>query len=496
MSTRGVRGRLVLTLIGLVALTGAVLGIGAYAYVATSLRAQQLDAARELTTYNVAVLTIERLPSTATRTDLQASHLLDGFAARGILGTIVDFGDGDPFASNLVAAGVADRLSPSLRSIVAAGDVGYERTSLGDQALLITGARRPPSGPAFYFLFDASGVEDAILRLGQALLVGSLILVLVAALAGRGVARGLLRPIRDAAGAAERIAEGDLSARLDTEPGDEFGHWAGAFNRMAATLETHVADLQEARAREQRFVADVSHELRTPLTALVTEASLLRDHLATLPDGGRRVGELLVADIGRLRALVDDLMEVSRFDAGSEHTDATEFELAAFVRATASVRLPDAHVSVPNGPTLIVTDRRRLDRILVNLLDNARLHAGGQDVEIEARLEPDADGRDSLVVSVSDRGPGVPAAELPHLFDRFRKADPSRHLGGSGLGLAIAREHARLLGGTLTGSPRPGGGMRFELRTPVTQPLPSSDGAVMNEGHAAGQAEPRRESDA
>ena len=493
MSTRGVRGRLILTLIGLVALTCAVLGIGAYAYVATSLRAQQLDAARELTTYNVAVLAVERLPSTATRADLQASHLLDGFASRGILGTIVDFGDGNPFASNLVAAGVADGLSPSLRSVVAAGDVGYERTSLGDQALLITGARRPPSGPAFYFLLDASGVEDAILRLGQALLVGGLILVLLAALAGRVVARGLLRPVRDAARAAERIADGDLSARLDAA-GDEFGQWAASFNRMAATLEAHVADLQEARAREQRFVADVSHELRTPLTALVTEASLLRDHLATLPDGGRRVGELLLADIGRLRGLVDDLMEVSRFDAGSERKDATEFELAAFVRATASVRLPDARVSVPDGPTWIVTDPRRLDRILANLLDNARLHADGQDVEVEARLVPDQDGRDCLVLSVSDRGPGVAATELPHLFDRFRKADPSRHLGGSGLGLAIAREHARVLGGTLAGSPRPGGGLRFELQIPVTRPLPSGDGAVTNEGHAEGLAEPRWES--
>ena len=238
--------------------------------------------------------------------------------------------------------------------------MGYERTILGDQALLIIGARRPPSGPAFYFLFDASEVEDAILRLGQALLVGGLILVLLAALAGRLVARGLLRPVRDAASAAERIADGDLSARLDTELGDEFGQWAASFNRMAATLQAHVADLQEARAREQRFVADVSHELRTPLTALVAEASLLRDHLATLPDGGRRVGELLVADIGRLRGLVDDLMEVSRFDAGSERTDTTEFELAAFVRATASGRLPDAHVSVSDGPTRIVTIRAGL----------------------------------------------------------------------------------------------------------------------------------------
>ncbi len=485
----GVRGRLIVTLIGLVALTCAVLGIGSYAYVATSLRAQQLNAARDLTTYNVLVLAVERLPASATRTDLLASHLLDGFASRGILGTIVDFGDGNPFASNLVAAGMADRLSPALRAIVATGDVGYQRTSLGDQPLVITGARRPPSGPAFYFLFDATDVEGAILRLGQALLVGGALLVLLAALAGRAMARGLLAPVREAAAGAERIAGGDLSARLDAAAGDEFGQWAASFNRMAASLEAHVSQLREAQAREQRFVADVSHELRTPLTALVAEASLLREHLASLPAGPRRVGELLVGDIGRLRSLVDDLMEVSRFDAGSEHLEITEIDLAAFVQATVSARLPSARVSLPAGPPRVATDPRRLERVLGNLLDNARLHADGRDVEIEARLEPHADGRNELLLSVADRGPGVPAAELPHLFERFHKPDPSRHLGGSGLGLAIAEEHARLLGGTLTGSLQPAGGMRFELRLPVTGPLPGGDAAVTDEDDAAGHRE-------
>ncbi len=507
MTPRGIRGRLIITVIGLVALTSIVLGIGAYAYVATSLRAQQLDAARELTTYNVAVLAVERLSTTATRTDLAASRLLDGFASRGIAGTIVDFGDGDPYVSNLLAAAMADRLSPALRAIVAAGDVGYERTSLGGQPLLVTGARRPPSGPAFYFVFDANGVEGAIHQLGQALLAGGLLLVLLAAAAAGAVARGLLRPVRDAAAAAERIAGGDLSARLDAGGGDEFGRWAASFNRMAAALEAHVGQLQDARAREQRFVADVSHELRTPLAALVAEASLLRDHLETLPADARRAGELLTADIGRLRRLVDDLMEISRFDTGSERADSSEFELGAFVRSTVAARLPEARVAVPSttdGPLIVATDPRRLERVLGNLLDNARVHAGGRDVEVEARVEPGGDGGDGeavgsgsrtvLVLAVSDRGPGVPPGELPHLFDRFHKADPSRHLGGSGLGLAIARGQARLLGGSLTAAPRFGGGMRFELRIPVTPSLPAGDEGATGEMQAGPQLEPHTES--
>ena len=466
----GVRARLALTVVGLVAVTSLVLGVGSYAYVATSLRSQQLDAARELTTYNVAVLAVERLPDGATRADLAASRLLDGFAARGIAGTLVDFGDGDPYASNLQAAGMAGRLSPDLATIATRGDVAFERTTVGGTPMLVTAARRPAGGPTFYFLFDASGVEDAIQRLGQALLVGGLVLVALAALAARFVARGLLRPVADGAAAAERITAGDLSARLDTTSGDEFARWADSFNRMAASLEGHVAELRDAHAREQRFVADVSHELRTPLTALVAEASLLREQLDALPAAPRRIGELVAGDVGRLRVLVDDLMELSRFDAGAERLDRRRFDVSAFVRSTVDARLPGARVTAPGAPSVVATDPRRLERVLGNLLDNARVHADGRDVEIEVGLEggePPADGHPAdehspsdarpepdereatLVVAVADRGPGVPQAEIPHLFDRFHKADPSRHAGGSGLGLAIAREHARLLGGTL-----------------------------------------------
>lgn len=489
---RGVRGRLVATVIGLVALTSLVLGVGSYAYVAGSLRGQQLDGARDLTTFNVAVLAVERLPAAPTRQDLVGSHLLDGFATRGIVGTIVDFGDGDPFASNLVAAAVAERLSPGIRSIVATGHVGFERLALGEQALLVTGARRPPSGPDFYFVVDASGTEDAIARLGQALLVGGLLLVALAALTGGILARRLLRPVASAASAAERIAAGDLSARLEAGSGDELAQWARSFNRMATSLEEKIELLENARAREQRFVADVSHELRTPLTALVQEASLLRDHLESLPDVPRRVGALLVADVGRLRALVDDLVEISRFDAGAEQLMQSEIDIVALVRSLVAARAPDARVSAPAGPVPVVTDRRRLERVLGNLLDNARVHGEARDVEVDARLERD-EGGGWLVVGVADRGPGVEPGQLPRLFERFHKADPSRHQGGSGLGLAIAREHARLLGGTLEAALQPGGGLRVELRVPVTQPLPGGDETVTAPDEPAGETESRTE---
>jgi two-component system sensor histidine kinase MtrB len=146
------------------------------------------------------------------------------------------------------------------------------------------------------------------------------------------------------------------------------------------------------------------------------------------------------------------------------------------VAAIVAARLPAARLHVPDEPTRVVLDRRRLERIVGNLLDNARQHGGGAAVEVTVTVSGDR-----LRVAVADRGPGVDEAALPALFERFHKADPSRSRGGSGLGLAIAREHAVLLGGTLEAALRPGGGLRFEADLPVTRPLPAGDDRVTGE---------------
>jgi two-component system sensor histidine kinase MtrB len=179
-----------------------------------------------------------------------------------------------------------------------------------------------------------------------------------------------------------------------------------------------------------------------------------------------------VADVGRLRTLVEELMELSRFDADVEQVASEPVDLVRLVRAVIAARLPSARF-LPPAPSLVAdTDPRRLDRILGNFLDNAREHAGGVDVEVV--LEPRAD---ELVIAVSDRGPGVPPDRLDHIFERFAKLDPSRSGGSSGLGLAIAAEHAALLDGYLQAMNREGGGLRLELVLPlaVTRSLPDGD---------------------
>jgi two-component system sensor histidine kinase MtrB len=235
-------------------------------------------------------------------------------------------------------------------------------------------------------------------------------------------------------------------------------------------------------------VADVAHELRTPLTALVAEASLIEGHTAGLPPDARRAAELLVADVRRLRVLVDDLMEVSRFDADAERPAPEPVDLGRVVTGAVAARLPEAAVSVPALPIVVDSDPRRLDRILGNLLDNAREHAPGAVVEVALQRT-----HEGIVIVVADRGPGVRAEALAHLFDRFYKADPSRRGGSSGLGLAIAAEHAALLGGSLRARNRPGGGLVVSLTLPVTGSLPMGDASDTGgaDAGAAPQAEPR-----
>ena len=470
---RGIRARLSATLVALVALTAILLGTGAYVFVENGLRDQVLRDAHDQAAFDLAVIVpAADLPPDPTRDDIGDSRLLDTFHARGV-GAIVDLGANGVAVSSSELEGVVDALPADLRDRVASGQLAYAWTTVAGAPSLVVGGRVGGTGPAFYFVHDTTELESALAQFRLALVAGALILILLALLAARWIARGVLAPVEAASRAAERIERGDLSARVPVTSHDEFGTWAERFNRMAAALADTIARLEAAETQNRRFVADVAHELRTPLAALVAEASIVREHLGALPPESRRAGELLIADVGRLRTLVDELMELSRFDARAERIAVEPVDLGRLVRSVAAARLPEATVHAPADRLIVDTDPRRLDRILGNLLDNAREHAPSSAVEVT--LSTMADG---VVVAVADRGPGVAPDQLGHLFDRFYKADPSRHggsSGSSGLGLAIAAEHAALLGGTLTAMDRPGGGLVVQLRLPVTEPLRVGD---------------------
>jgi signal transduction histidine kinase len=470
--------------VALVAITVTAIGVGTYLFVDARLRDGLLDEANRQAQFNLSVLVPERLPEGVTKSAYGASGLREAFRLRGGVETIVDFGDGDPDVSTTPLTGALAGFPTSLTSLAAAGRLGFAWLDVAGQPSLVVGGRQG-SGPIFYFVFPALSIDQALAQLRLGLLAAGLVAI-VLALATAGIfARGILRPVDSGSAAAARIAAGDLSARVPVGGADEFARFAAEFNRMADSLASTVARLKESEQQNQRFVADVAHELRTPLTALVAEASIIEAGLDRLAPDARRAAELLVADVRRLRSLVEDLMELSRFDANAEQAVLEPTDLGETVRTIVRARLPAAELHLPPTPIVVAADVRRLDRILGNLLDNARQHAGEGSVDVEVGSA----GQDALV-SVADRGPGVAPDALGHLFERFYKADPSRHGGSSGLGLAIAAEHAALLGGTLEASNRSGGGLVVTMRLPieaaVTGSLPDGDGGDTGEGDAEG----------
>jgi signal transduction histidine kinase len=368
------------------------------------------------------------------------------------------------------------RVNPSIpadvRAVAANDQLAFRRLEIGGAPFLVVGGHPPRSTAELYFLHSEGGIHRDLRFLGLVLAGGWAGVVLVAGLAGRALAGRTLEPVAAASRAARSIAEGLLATRLPVGSADEFGAWAASFNEMAEALEAKIRALAEAQARERRFTADVSHELRTPVTALVGAASLLREHLDRMPPEARRPAELLVEDVARLRLLVEELMEISRLDSGGELVRREPVALTSLVAGLLRARGWSNRVELSGDDLTLATDPRRLERIVDNLVGNAIRH-GGRDVRVWI-------GRDGswARLEVSDRGPGISPEDLPHVFERFYKADPSRAGSGSGLGLAIARENARLLGGDIHVSSERGEGTRFAVTLPVTEPLHGGESGV------------------
>ena len=458
----GVRARLTAAVLALIVLATVVLGVGAAVFVDARLHAQALEAAADQAGFDLSVVVPGRqLPDRPTRDDIDSSALAETFRQHGVE-TVVDLGPGEPpFLSHSDLEGLLERLPAEMRALVAKGQLAYTWTDVASVPSLVVGGRPAAGGPAFYFVHNVSSVQDAIDQLRLALIAGAVLLLLLALATVRVVVRGVLAPVEEAGRVAERIERGDLSARVPVTSRDEFGTWAERFNLMAGTLADTIRRLEAAQHQNRRFVADVSHELRTPLAALVAEASIMAEHLEQLPPESRRAAELLVADVRRLRELVEELMELSRFDASAEEVALESVDLVRLVRAVIAARQPSARFDPPVSSLVVETDPRRLDRILGNFLDNAREHAAASEVTVDLDI-----GGEDLILAVSDRGPGVPEDRLERIFERFTKLDPSRSGGSSGLGLAIAAEHAALLGGYLQAMNRDGGGLRLELVLP------------------------------
>lgn len=411
-----------------------------------------------------AVLNLElaplRLPATEVDELLELYQRRGGFEAVAIT-------DGAVLSSEppLGTSAVLDRLEPAPST----GEVGVQPLAVEGVDFLVVAGRIADSSTELYFFFSRVELLAGLRELRNVLLVGWAIVVVVAAAAGSLVARRTLSPVRVASNAAHSLAEGVLDTRLEVGRLDEFGTWARDFNEMAAALQAKIVALSEARERERRFTADVAHELRTPLGSIVAAGSILEERSQELDPDMRRAVELLGAELRRLRVLVEDLLELARLEAGHAEPDQDIIELTGMVRRVAERSSGPERITV-DGPELqITTNRRRLERVVVNLVGNALRYTPGP-VSVSVRKE----GTDA-VVEVSDEGPGIAPEHLPHLFERFYKVDRSRTAGGSGLGLAIVWQNVRVLGGSIEVQSSPDRGSRFRIQLPRTEPLPGGD---------------------
>jgi signal transduction histidine kinase len=459
------RRRLAVTYAIVAAVSTGALALGTYLVVSSSRLDDSADSSIEQTRTNL-VLAGTVLGKAST--PQAVADVLALYARRPSFETVAVAG-GEAYSSSFDFGG--PQIPAGLYRLVRTGDLAYERVRIADTPYLVTGARVEPARAELYFFFSEEALRDDLAQLRRILLIGWGLVVVLSGAAGALVARRVLRPVAQASDAAHALAEGLLETRLPVEADDEFGAWAASFNEMAEALEEKIRALSEAQARERRFTSDVAHELRTPLTALVGEASLLQQQLERMPLEAKRPAQLLVEDVLRLRRLVEELMEISRLDAGREDVHTEPVDLSSLASGLLRSRGWDKSVSLDAEPIVVETDPRRAERILSNLIENALAH-GGRDVAVQiGRHETDA------FVEVRDRGPGVAPEQLAHVFERFYKADRARAGGGSGLGLAIALENARLLGGRIDAWSEIGVGSRFTLRLPVAKPLRGRTGA-------------------
>jgi two-component system, OmpR family, sensor histidine kinase MtrB len=349
---------------------------------------------------------------------------------------------------------------------------------------LLVGARFGSDYQLYYF-FPLTAEQQNIAAIQRTLLlVGIAVVFLLAAIAWL-LTRWVVIPVRLAAQGAWRLSAGHLSERMDVRGTDELAALATSFNEMAASLQEKLEELEDLSQVQRQFVSDVSHELRTPLTTIRIAADVLHGARDEMAQAAGRSAELLQSQLERFETLLTDLLEISRYDANAATLDAEPADIGTIVRQSADVaqhlaerRGARIEFRLPAETCIAEVDRRRVERILRNLLQNAVEHGENRDIVVTAAADSAA-----VAVTVRDFGVGLQPGAEQLVFDRFWRADPARARtsGGTGLGLAIAKEDALLHGGWLEVWGEPGRGCIFRLTLPRTvggdlhgSPLPLS----------------------
>jgi len=395
-------------------------------------------------------------------------------------------GDGPRVATT---AGPVDQVPNSLRGFVKAGQAAYEYATVhtegfsGPALVVGTPASAQVANLELYLIFPLQSELVTIQLVRGTMITGGAVLLLLLAGIALLVTRQVVVPVRSASRIAERFAEGHLSERMPVRGEDDMARLAVSFNDMAESLSRQITQLEEFGNLQRRFTSDVSHELRTPLTTVRMAADLIYDHSDDLDPTLRRSTELMVNELDRFETLLNDLLEISRHDAGVAELSVEAVDLRSTVRSAlgnvghlAEEAGVELQVDMPDVGVIAEVDARRVERILRNLIANAIDHAEHQPVQIRMGVD-----EDTVAVTVRDFGVGLRPGEEKLVFSRFWRSDPSRvrRSGGTGLGLAISIEDARLHQGRLEAWGEPGQGACFRLTLPLvrghkvtTSPLP------------------------
>ncbi|MEE9243886.1 MAG: MtrAB system histidine kinase MtrB [Mycobacterium sp.] len=385
-------------------------------------------------------------------------------------------GDGPRAATS---AGPVDQIPKTLRDFVNAGQVSYQYSTVhidgfsGPALIIGSPTPSPVANLELYLIFPMNNEESTIALMRGTLTTGAVVLLGLLAGISLLVSRQIVLPVRSASRIAEHFAEGDLAERMPVRGEDDMARLAVSFNDMAESLQRQIAQLEEFGNLQRRFTSDVSHELRTPLTTVRMAADLIHDHAEELDPVLQRSTELMVDELDRFESLLNDLLEISRHDAGVAELAVEAVDLRSIVKSAldnvghlAETAAVEVIVDLPAEEVITEVDARRVERILRNLIANAIDHAERKEVRI--RMAAD---EDTVAVTVRDYGVGLRPGEEKLVFSRFWRADPSRvrRSGGTGLGLAISIEDARLHQGRLEAWGEPGKGACFRLTLPLVR---------------------------
>ncbi|MEO6826959.1 MAG: MtrAB system histidine kinase MtrB, partial [Microbacteriaceae bacterium] len=362
-----------------------------------------------------------------------------------------------------------------------------------------------------YIGYDLKDSQQTLAFVQGTLVAAGLALMALIGAVAWVVVRFVVTPIRVAAETSQRLAAGDLEVRIPERGQDVIATLARSFNGMADSLQSQITQLAALSQVQQRFVSDVSHELRTPLTTIRLAGDVLYDQRDTFPPATGRTAELLHTQVQRFELLLTDLLEISRYDAGSVTLEIEPTNLVRLVedaiegvRTLAEQSGSEIRLVAPGGYFAADVDPRRVRRILRNLLGNAVEHGEGKPIVVSVDSNASA-----VAIAVRDYGMGMTSAEVSQVFDRFWRADPSRRrtIGGTGLGLSISQEDTVLHNGWLQVWSSPGAGSSFRLTLPRVSggrietspvPLPPEDAqtaARVRDGSAQEAEQTRGEAD-